>query len=160
MRPARKSRASKLRTLFEREYFGLEAGPRMIGDRTLLAEGEGGQHSLSATVEWGGTRHGLHGEGIGPIDAFVGALSELIGVSLRVGDYQEHALGDGAAATAVAYVELVLGPGQHLYGAGVAPSIVDASLRAVLSAVGRAVMRGWIAAPGDGIAGGGPSQRR
>ncbi len=151
--------SGKLRTLFEREYFGLEPGPRMIGDRTLVAEGEGGQHSLSATVSWGGTRHRLHGKGIGPIDAFVGALSELIGVSLRVGDYQEHTLGEGAAASAVAYVEIVVGPGRHLYGAGIAPSIVDASLRAVLSAVGRAVMRGWIAAPEVGIVGDDPSQR-
>ena len=145
--------SEKLRTLFEREYFGVEGGPRMIGDRTLVAEGEGGQHALSATVAFGGGRHALHGKGIGPIDAFVGALTDLLGVSLRVGDYQEHALGEGAGATAVAYVELVLGPGRHLYGAGVAPSIVDASLRAVLSAVGRGVMRGWVAAPGEGTPG-------
>ena len=108
---------------------------------------------ISATVAFGGGRYALHGKGIGPIDAFVGALADLLGVSLRVGDYQEHALGEGAGATAVAYVELVLGPGRHLYGAGVAPSIVDASLRAVLSAVGRGVMRGWVAAPDTAIAG-------
>jgi hypothetical protein len=43
-----------------------------------------------------------------------------------------------------------LGPGRHLYGAGVAPSIVDASFLAVLSAVGRAVERGWIEPPTAG----------
>jgi len=139
----------QVRTLFEREYFGLEAGPRLVGDRTLIAEGEGGSQALTACVEWGGQRHILRGAGTGPIDAFVGALSKQLGIGLRIGDYQEHVLGEGgrAATTAVAYIELILAPGRHLYGAGIAPSIVDASLRAVLSAVSRAVMRGWLAVP-------------
>jgi hypothetical protein len=82
----------------------------------------------------------------------VSALSALVGRPLRIGDYQEHVLGEGGAAAsrAVAYIELVVGPGKHLYGAGVAPSIVDASFRAVLSAVGRAAERGWIEPPAAG----------
>jgi 2-isopropylmalate synthase len=148
--------SEQVRTLFERAYFGVEAGPRLVGDRRLLADGEGegdgGTHALSATVAWGGQRHALQGQGIGPIDAFVSALSALVGRPLRIGDYQEHVLGEGGAAAsrAVAYIELVVGPGKHLYGAGVAPSIVDASFRAVLSAVGRAAERGWIEPPAAG----------
>ena len=141
--------SEQVRTLFEREYFGLEVGPRLVGDRMLAAEAEGDSYALTACVEWGGQRHVLRGDGIGPIDAFVCALSKLVGVRLRVGDYQEHVLGEAAEAakTAVAYIELILTPGRQLYGAGFAPSIVDASFRAVLSALGRAVMRGWIEAP-------------
>ncbi len=157
--------SEQVRTLFEREYLGVEAGPRLVGDRTLSAEGEVGAHTLTATVEWAGRRQALRGEGSGPIDAFVSALSKVLGVALRVGDYQEHVLGESAqaATTAVAYIELVLTPGQHLYGAGVAPSILDASFRAVLSAVGRAVMRGWIEVPAEGSEaplGAAPASRR
>lgn len=144
--------SDQVRTLFEREYLGVEAGPRLVADRTLAAEGEGRTHTLTATVEWAGRRQALRGVGSGPIDAFVSALSELLGVPLRVGDYQEHVLGesDRAATTAIAYIELVLAPGRHLYGAGVASSIVDASFRAISSALGRAVLRGWVDVPAEG----------
>jgi len=144
--------SAQIRALFEREYLGVETAPRLVGERHLSAGGErtDARQSLTATIDWAGTRHRLVGEGNGPIDAFIGALSSLVGAPLRIGDYQEHTLGERSAASAVAYVELVLGGGRHLYGAGVAPSIVDASLRAVLSAVGRAIGRGWVTPPGAG----------
>lgn len=78
----------------------------------------------------------LTGEGNGPIDAFVTALAKL-DVDVRVLDYAEHALSSGGDATAAAYVECVIG-GQVLWGVGIDPNIVTASLRAVVSAVNRA----------------------
>jgi 2-isopropylmalate synthase len=69
---------------------------------------------------------------------------------MRVSDYHEHALGMGAAATAVAYVEVVFSEERRLYGAGTASSIVEASFAAVLSAIARAAARGWIPVPGSG----------
>ena len=66
---------------------------------------------------------------------------------MRVSDYHEHALGVGAAATAIAYVEIDFGGDQRLFGAGTAPSIVEASFAAVLSAVARATALGWVGAP-------------
>ncbi len=81
------------------------------------------------------------------MDAFVQALNEALGFQLRIGDYHEHALGVGSTATAVAYVELVFGTDQRLFGAGAAPSIVEATFSAVLSALARAVERGWLQAP-------------
>ncbi|MBY0399101.1 2-isopropylmalate synthase [Myxococcota bacterium] len=139
--------SERVRTLFEREYLRNEDGPRVEGERMLVSGGEGKPHRLEVTVRWNGMAHPLAGEGIGPIDAFVGALSRLIGRPIRIGDYQEHVLEPQAASTAIAYVELLFAPDRALYGAGVASSIVDASLAAVSSALGRAVARGWIAAP-------------
>ena len=49
-------------------------------------------------------------------------------------DYAEHALGQGADATAVAYVETAHGVDSTLrWGVGVHPNIITASLMAVLS---------------------------
>ncbi len=139
--------SDQVRTLFEREYLGVEGGPKLVGDRIIAAHGNGAQEEVEATLAWGGARIPLSGKGAGPIDAFVEALGKAIGVELRVSDYHEHALGAGAAATAVAYVELVFGPDRRLFGAGAAPSIVDASFAAVLSAVARAVGSGWVEPP-------------
>ena len=139
--------SDQVRTLFEREYLGVEGGPKLVGDRTIEAHGAGAEEEVSATLAWGGSRIPLSGKGTGPIDAFVAALGQAIGVELRIGDYHEHALGAGAAATAAAYVEVIFGSDRRLFGAGAAPSIVDASFAAVLSAVARAVECGWVECP-------------
>ncbi len=54
-------------------------------------------------------------------------------------DYREHALGAGADAKAAAYVEAKTEDGRVFFGVGVDRSIVMASLRAVMSAAGRAM---------------------
>ena len=47
-------------------------------------------------------------------------------------DYHEHAIGGGADARAVAYLELRIGE-RRLFGVGIDADIVTASLKAVLS---------------------------
>lgn len=140
--------SEQIRTLFEREYLGVEGGPRLVGDRTVSTHGDGSQDEIKAELEWGPTRITLSGQGAGPIDAFVEALRAALDIDIRVGDYHEHALGLGAGATAVAYVEIVFGSEQRLFGAGAAPSIVEASFAAVLSAIARAAEMGWVEVPG------------
>jgi len=54
-------------------------------------------------------------------------------------DYREYAMGTGANATAIAYVELRLPGGGTLFGVGIDKNIVAASLKAVVSGVNGAV---------------------
>ena len=138
--------SDRVKTLFERTYLDVEGGPRLVGDRTI-SSGDGAKDVVSATLGWGRGRIPVEAEGAGPVDAFVAGLGAAIGVPLRIGDYHEHALGAGAGATAVAYVEVVFGADRRLFGAGRAASIVDASFQAVLSAVARAVALGWVDVP-------------
>ncbi len=143
--------SERVRTLFERTYVDVEGGPRLVGERSIASR-DGSQDEVNAILGWGPARIPVSATGTGPIDAFVAALGAALGVPLRIGDYHEHALGAGAGATAVAYVEVVFGADRRLFGAGRAPSIVDASFEAVLSAVARAVERGWVDVPeGVGI---------
>ncbi|HUW78748.1 MAG TPA: 2-isopropylmalate synthase [Candidatus Nanopelagicaceae bacterium] len=78
----------------------------------------------------------LRGAGNGPIAAFCAALGGH-GVDVRVLDYAEHALSSGGDALAAAYLECAVGD-RVLWGVGVDPNIVRASLKAVVSAVNRA----------------------
>jgi 2-isopropylmalate synthase len=71
-----------------------------------------------------------------------GCHPEGVGLAFDVADYREHAMGMGANASAVAYVELKLGDGASLFGVGIDRNIVVASLKAVLSGVNRALKRG------------------
>ena len=83
----------------------------------------------------------IAGHGNGPIDGFVDAIRKESGVAFEFVDYREHAMGMGANATAVAYVELRVSGGATLFGVGIDKNIVVASLKAVLSGVNRAAKR-------------------
>ena len=85
----------------------------------------------------GGRAFGVRGTGNGPIAAFVEGLGRAMGESIRVLDYHEHAIGSGADARAVAYLELRVGD-RTLFGVGMDSNIVAASLKAIASGVKRA----------------------
>jgi 2-isopropylmalate synthase len=86
-------------------------------------------------LERDGAEQTLSGVGNGPIAAFCEALAR-VGVTARVQSYHEHAMSDGADATAAAYVEVDAG-GESTWGCGIHPNIVTASLRAILAGVNR-----------------------
>ena len=98
--------------------------------------------ALTATVRHDGEVREIQGKGTGPIDAFVNAIGGALGVAVKVVDYREHAVGAGADATAVSYVEARVGDGEPVFGVGMNKNIVAASLAAILSAVNRARRRG------------------
>ncbi|MDB5945508.1 MAG: leuA, partial [Ramlibacter sp.] len=133
--------AQDLFELFEREY-----GVRSIAAPTHQvleeAQGAGGLVvELAADVVVGSRSLSIQGAGTGPIDAFVDGLRAATGESLRVLDYHEHAIGSGANAQAVAYLELRVGD-QTLFGVGIDTNIVSASLKAIVSGLQRAQARG------------------
>ena len=61
-----------------------------------------------------------------------------LGVDAAIHSFEEHSLGSGSGAQAVAFVEITV-PGRPgtLFGAGCSTSIVEASLRALVSALNR-----------------------
>src|SRR5205823_11286325 len=79
----------------------------------------------------------ISGHGNGAVAGFVDAVRKETGLDFDLADYREHALGTGANATAVAYVELRRGDGTALFGVGIDRNIVAASLKAVVSGVNR-----------------------
>jgi 2-isopropylmalate synthase len=119
---------------FESEYLA-STSPHDLIDYHVAGDGAGAA-IVTATVSQDGARRTLAGSGNGPIDAFVQGLRTDLGLDVTVSDYHEHAVGSGADATAVAYVEVVVG-GRVRYGVGRDRSIVTASLRAVLSGINR-----------------------
>jgi len=94
-----------------------------------------GKVEITASVTVDGQDRVLTGIGIGPIDAFIHALSD-VDIQVRVLDYAEHALSAGGDAQAAAYVECDVN-GETRWGVGVDANIVTASLRAVASVINR-----------------------
>ena len=99
-----------------------------------------GEHEdwIVARLRENGAEVELEGVGNGPIAGLVRALGEGFGIDVHVRDYHEHAMSKGEDATAAAYVEADVDD-DVVWGVGIHPSIVTASLRAVVNAVNRAV---------------------
>ncbi|MFB7113093.1 2-isopropylmalate synthase [Streptomyces sp. NPDC056291] len=90
--------------------------------------------TVEATVD--GEDTVLTGSGNGPISAFFDALHS-IGVDVRLLDYQEHTMSEGASAQAASYIECAIDD-KVLWGIGIDANTTRASLKAVVSAVNRA----------------------
>jgi 2-isopropylmalate synthase len=124
---------------FDQEYLSNLTPYAFVTHTTVPDTHASEMRRIEATVKRNGEEIVVHGKGNGPIDAFVNALKQEAGVDIKVIDYSEHAIGEGSDAQAVAYMEAETGDGKRLFGVGRDPNIVRASLKAICSAVNRAV---------------------
>jgi 2-isopropylmalate synthase len=127
--------AAELMQTFQESYLD-HTTPYELVAYTHSSEGDSDQ--IAARVLVDGEEQVVEGEGNGPIAALVSAVSRALGAEVHVRDYHEHAMSKGEDATAAAYVEAEV-DGEVVWGVGIHPSIVTASLRAVLNAVNRSV---------------------
>jgi 2-isopropylmalate synthase len=125
--------ADEIHDVFRSSYLDITA-PYELVSYTHDASDKGDR--LVAELHVNGEPIQISGEGNGPISALVEALKARTAISLRVLDYHEHAISSGEDATAAAYVEADI-DGEPVWGVGIHPSIVTASLRAIVNAVNR-----------------------
>jgi 2-isopropylmalate synthase len=115
---------------------------RFVADKAPVAlngyklECADGQDLIQAQIVENGSESTLHGSGEGALSAFIDGWISRSGHRISVVDYNEHAIGSGTNAEAVAYVQLNIG-GQRVSGAAFDHDTVSASLKAVLSALNR-----------------------
>jgi 2-isopropylmalate synthase len=93
---------------------------------------------IVAVLACDGEAQEVSGSGNGPIAALVDAFEQNFGIAIQIRHYHEHAMAAAADATAAAYIEADI-DGDLVWGVGLHPSIVTASLRAVVNAVNRAL---------------------
>ena len=85
-----------------------------------------------------GVEKSFEAVGNGPIDAVKRGLQEALDISIKILDYEEHALQSGSNSQAAAYIHLLdAESGSVTYGVGVSSNITRASVRAIFSAVNR-----------------------
>ena len=130
--------ADRLWGAFQSEY--LEGNGR-YGFVSHSASADQAEQDVVAKITVDGNLKTILGHGNGPVDGFVDAIRKESGLNFDVADYREHAIGMGANAAAIAYVELRLADGSSLFGVGVDKNIVVASLKAVISGVNRALKK-------------------
>jgi len=127
--------SKELWDLFTAEYLAPRQ-PLLYRSHQLSASTDGADSErLSLQLERDGHLETLQAHGTGPIDAVVKALA----LDFDVLSYEEHSRGQGSAAQAVSYIEITTRSRRTLFGAGMHPNIITASILAVLSAVNRAI---------------------
>lgn len=94
-----------------------------------------------AVLKISGQEHRLTAQGNGPIDAFVRALTSTGVPKFELLSYSEHSLGKGAEARAVSYIQIKNERGNTFFGAGIDTNIELASIKAVVSALNRALAK-------------------
>ena len=131
--------AEQLWHIFEDEYLPTDSAPwgrfRLKGMSQVSVMGEDVQ--LTVKMADRGEAIELAGTGNGPIAAFCHILQNY-GVDVRVLDFSEHALSSGGDASAAAYLECAIA-GEVFWGVGIDPNTTTASLKAVVSAINRAI---------------------
>ena len=126
--------------VFSAEYLDQNGPLTFLRYQTM--PGEDGSRDLKATLRVFGEEVQIEGTGNGPISAFVDGMQKAFDFDLDVIDYREHAVGAGKDTNAFAYVEMRSPNEDTLFGIGRHENIVEASLRAVISAANRAQRMG------------------
>ena len=101
------------------------------------AEAEDEDASVDVTVIYNGKESKISGHGNGPIAAYANALEKL-DIDFEVLEYSQHARTAGDDAEAACYIGADVN-GMKMWGVGIAGSTTRASLRAMTSAVNRAL---------------------
>lgn len=109
---------------------------KFVDHATHTHRGSDNLREIIAQISDGGVEHEIKGLGTGPIDGFINALSNYLGVEMTVANYSEHSLQHGSNASAICYME-VEANGNKTHGVGIHTNIVSSSLSAIVSAANR-----------------------
>lgn len=119
-------------TLFKEHYLET-ANPVRLDSFSMRRDNEGSRESFTAGINCFDEYLTVKGEGDGVLDAFVEALKAQTGVDFEIMEYGEHALGQGADAEAVTYIQLKDEKTRYT-GVAISRDIVSSSLNALLRA--------------------------
>ncbi len=122
-------------SLFQETYL---SNPDEVVLDTFAFEKVGDRENFKAELHCFGQTLNIQGEGDGVVDAFVEAIKGSTDIDFEIMEYGEHALGQGADAEAVTYIQLKDGL-QRYTGVAISRDIVSSSLNALLRAAGQLI---------------------
>lgn len=135
----RELKSVELVELFEREYY-LRDCPFHLDSYNMQSSSETkeGRNVEASISDKDGNVKQVKGKGNGPISAFVDALQSGYGYELDVVTYHEHAIGKGSTTKAATYIQFKKNDdGKIEWGVGIHEDVSQASMLAILSALGR-----------------------
>ena len=104
-----------------------------------------GRETFNAKIDYFGKELSISGEGDGVLNALVTGLKEAIKIDFEIMEYGEHALGQGADAEAVTYIQLKC-DGRRYSGVAISNDIIASSLNAFMGAASQLLRQQRVAA--------------
>jgi 2-isopropylmalate synthase len=120
---------------FVKEYIDVE-GPYQLVDYRVNSIGNE-RESCDATIKIADSQMDVHGEGSGPIEAFIEALVQTLNEPLTVVDYQEYALNEGSEAQAISILAITDDKENKYYGVGISQNTTTAAFKSIIAAINR-----------------------
>ncbi len=132
-REHREIKPEEVHNLFMEEYVNRGENIKLVEVHFVQEDGIDTKLSLVR----GGEDKTYTGHGKGRLDAVSNAIKKHTGAVYKIKTYEEHALTGGSDAEAAAYVGIEDENGNVFWGAGIDDDIINASVRALISAVNR-----------------------
>ncbi|MES0491683.1 MAG: 2-isopropylmalate synthase [Leptospirales bacterium] len=132
----------KIMEIFRSEYLESKDPFEYISFRHSPTDIEGKPVESTVTFQYKSKEQSLKGVGNGPIDACKNSLITSGLVSFSILNYYEHSLQAGSDAQAVAYIQILYsdkGNEKEYFGVGIHSNIEIASIKAMFSALNRAL---------------------
>ncbi len=120
---------------FVKEYIEVE-GPYQLIDYRVRSVADN-KEACDAKIKVAENEIDIHGEGSGPIDAFVEGLVNTLNEPLRVVDYQEYSLNEGSEAQAICILSISDDKQNKYYGVGISQNTTTAAFKSIIAAINR-----------------------
>ena len=128
--------------LFDKYYLESE---KVISLENFKLEKREGREFFTAQIDYFGKEIPISGQGDGILDALVEALKGSINIDLEIMEYGEHALGQGADAEAVTYIQIRY-EDKRYSGVAISKDIVTSSINAFMGAASQLLSEQQLAA--------------
>lgn len=129
---------NEMNDIFHKEYININE-PYILQDYHFTRENEIVSCTLDVSIE--GVNHTFIENGNGRLDAISNTLRENTSLTFEILDYKEHALSKGSSSKAVSYVKIIDCRKKNQWGVGIHEDIIASSLKALFSAINRAVQQ-------------------
>jgi 2-isopropylmalate synthase len=126
-------------SLFEQEYLSILT-PYSLKNHKINEQATDTDENtviFEGIISHNGKESTISGEGNGPIDAFIKALTGIEIKGFEVVSYDEHAITKGSDSKAISYIQLADEKGNKTFGVGISSNINLASIKSIISAINR-----------------------
>lgn len=128
--------------IFKNDYLNV-VSPLIVKDARYEEKEESDTVEINAavTIEYNGDTKVVNTTGNGRLDAVSNAIKEVIGNDYHIESYTEHAVETSSKSKAASYVSVKAENGSIVWGAGIHSDIATSSVRALVSAVNRMLLK-------------------
>jgi len=120
---------------FVSEYIEVDGPYQLVDYRVSSVADE--KQACDAKIKVAESEINTHGEGSGPIDAFIEGLVTTLNEPLSVVDYQEYALTEGSEAQAICILSISDEKQNRYYGVGISQNTTTAAFKSIITAINR-----------------------